>query len=657
MSTLRILHSKSAGHIPALLLPVTALLAILFFPGPKALAADKADTWIEVRSTHFRVISNGSEKQARRVAGQFERFREVLRNTLVKSRLDPSSPLLILAVKDEKSLKALLPEYWEKKNASHPAGIFLRSVGKDFVALRIDADFENQYQIIYHEYTHSLMALNFRSLPVWVGEGLAEFFGHATMGDKEAGVGRPSVDQLRLLREKNLLPLETLLTAQKDSPYYNETNKTSHFYAQSWALTHLLMIGDKGARQAQMLKYIALTSDGMPDLEAAQQAFGDVKQLEQKLADYIHQAAYFYLPVKMTEVPDEKAFALRNISEAEALAARGDFLMHNRRYTEALPMLQEALQLDPKLALVHESLGFYYYRKNDNAQAASHFGQAAELDPANFLAHYYFATLSSARINRENADMLEAHLRKSLELNPLFAPAYSALADVYSARGSKFEEALQLATKAIQLQPGELAFHIALANVLLRMERVDEAVYVTQRAARIAFNKEDRNMLSSFQAEIDSYKEYLAQKKRFEAEAAATAKQRKEEAARRDAEMKAESATKQREPSTTQKTGGSGNAPIGKPTAKSQAAYVVGKIKNVVCGNPAQIDLEVEIGGKTIRFHGNNYYKIEFFSLNWKPPDDFQPCEHIAGLNAKVTYNAVEGMLYAGEIISVEIRK
>ena len=40
-------------------------------------ARDKAETWIEVTSPHFVVATNSNERQARRIASQFERMRSV----------------------------------------------------------------------------------------------------------------------------------------------------------------------------------------------------------------------------------------------------------------------------------------------------------------------------------------------------------------------------------------------------------------------------------------------------------------------------------------------------------------------------------------------------------------------------------------------------
>ena len=38
------------------------------------------------------------------------------------------------------------------------------------------------------------------------------------------------------------IPLETILSVDHNSPYYNEKSKAGGFYNESWALTHMLML-------------------------------------------------------------------------------------------------------------------------------------------------------------------------------------------------------------------------------------------------------------------------------------------------------------------------------------------------------------------------------------------------------------------------------
>src|SRR5271165_1457704 len=85
---------------------------------PLATPADDAkDVWLEVRSPHFVVASNAGEKQARQVAQQFEEIRGVFQTAFPKLRLDPGKPIIILAAKNENSMKALIPGFYEQKGS------------------------------------------------------------------------------------------------------------------------------------------------------------------------------------------------------------------------------------------------------------------------------------------------------------------------------------------------------------------------------------------------------------------------------------------------------------------------------------------------------------------------------------------------------------
>src|ERR1700722_3138978 len=79
--------------------------------------------WVEVRSPNFVVVSDAGESQARKTAAQFEQIRTVFREHLTVAANRPSPKITIFAVKDEESLRTLLPEYWAPGH-SHPAGIF-----------------------------------------------------------------------------------------------------------------------------------------------------------------------------------------------------------------------------------------------------------------------------------------------------------------------------------------------------------------------------------------------------------------------------------------------------------------------------------------------------------------------------------------------------
>jgi hypothetical protein len=121
-------------------------LAILFStPLPGA----KHETWFGARSPNFIVVCNAGEKQTRRTAIRFEQIRAVFRRELELASKHESPVITILAVKDEDSVKALLPEYWAKGHA-HPAGMFLSNMNQYFAVVQLDAPGSNPYNTIYH---------------------------------------------------------------------------------------------------------------------------------------------------------------------------------------------------------------------------------------------------------------------------------------------------------------------------------------------------------------------------------------------------------------------------------------------------------------------------------------------------------------------------
>jgi tetratricopeptide (TPR) repeat protein len=397
-----------------------------------AAAAEKPGTWIEVRSPHFIVVTNAGEKQGRHVAAQFEQIRSVFSTVYPKSRMDDGKPFTIFGAKDEKSFRTLLPEYWEKKGHFHPAGVFFTTMDKHYVVLRLDEQGSDAYSTVYHEYFHMVESLNFQSLPLWLNEGMADFFANTQFEGKQVNVGKPSGDYLEMFQRRTLLPLAELFAIDQTSPYYNEENKVSIFYAESWALVHYLMVGDRGAHRQPLADFLQFLGEGAPTQQAAERAFGDLNKLEKALYRYIGLRAFYSMGVKAPSEIDEKEFAARALSPAEAVARQGDFLAHSNRPAEARAALEEALALDPHLALAQEGMGLLAYMQGDREGAEKWYGEAAQQNSQNFMAQFFDGMLKLQH-SREPEVLAQAaaSLQRSIALNPNFAPAYETLASLY----------------------------------------------------------------------------------------------------------------------------------------------------------------------------------------------------------------------------------
>jgi hypothetical protein len=153
-----------------------------------ASARDKPENWTQVRSPHFTVVTNSNEKQGRRIADQFERMRSVFHVAFPKLEIDPGSPIVVLAIKDEKDFKALEPEAYLAKGSLKLGGLFLRAPDKNYVLLRLDAEGEHPYAVVYHEYTHLILS-KVDWIPLWLNEGLAQFYQTTEIRDKEVSLG------------------------------------------------------------------------------------------------------------------------------------------------------------------------------------------------------------------------------------------------------------------------------------------------------------------------------------------------------------------------------------------------------------------------------------------------------------------------------------
>ena len=418
----------------ALLLPLLAAAL--------ASAHDKPENWLEVRSQHFTVMTNAGEKAGRRTADQFERTRSVFHVEFPHLSIDTSSPIVVLAVKDEKDFRALEPQVYLAKGQLKLGGLFLRTPDKNYVLMRVFAEGEHPYAVVYHEYTHLLLSKAAEWLPLWLNEGLAEFYENTDIHEKDVALGQPSRENLQLLRQNRLLPLGTLFTVDTSSPYYHEENKGSIFYAESWALTHYLEIKDYKEKTHRVTDYTELLMQKVDPVTAATRAFGDLKQLQSNLEGYVRQESFIYIRMSTATDVDDTAFKVQSLTEAQADAVRADFLAYNERVADARLILDRVLQEDPQNISAHETRGFLEFRAGHLDEARKWYEQAVKLDSQSYIAYYYFAAISmNAGANPGDDAQVESSLRAAIKLNPSFAPPFERLAAFEGMRRQNLDEA------------------------------------------------------------------------------------------------------------------------------------------------------------------------------------------------------------------------
>lgn len=609
------------------------------------------DAWIEVQSPHFKVISNAGENEARKIADQFEQFREVFHNSFPKFRVDLGKPLVIFAVKNEDALKLLLPAYWEVKGRMHPAGIFAPGEARHYVAVRTNIEADNPYEVVYHEYTHAIMNLNFQGLPIWLGEGLAEYFGNSTIHEKEVEIGKIPLSHLNVLQTNRLIPIDALMQAGADSPYYNEQNRASVFYAESWAIVHYLLM-DPDARKRQLLStFLAAWDASGNQLEAATQTFGDLKKFSSAMEGYARQRTFYVGHVPATIRGNQKSYSSRSLSPGEVSAEEALFYLQTQRGKEARASTSEALQADPNIALAHEARGLIAYRDGDYATAKLEFARSLELSPTSYVAYFFQAQarLRGGRAEFEDLSEITGLLEKALALNPQFAPAYATLANFYAVNSESGDKALAMAKKAIELEPGNLSYSTSYGYVLLNTGKVAAAKTYAARIQSAARTPQEQNLAAEF-AHAVAAREQFPRKNDFQAQLPAADASKGEG---RSIELKKENSDL---PAASSKIA----APAESPAANAPRRAVLdpeyrleGKVIAAECKSGGEVKVSLSINSVLMKFHAAELKAVEVTPASKFLSADKPPCAAWKGQRAKVTFHSLPAGEFDGELSAI----
>jgi len=277
------------------------------------------DAWVEVRSAHFRVVSDAGADEVLRVATELEKIRSVYQE-VVGPEVEPGDPILVFASAEAEGFEALLPAKWREEGGRRWAGLFLEAPSGYALLLRLDLRGDLRFRTVYHEYFHYLTRRTIGRLPPWLNEGLADYWATIDIRDEEILVGRPDYDYLALLKRKASLPLETLFAAGSDSPHYRREETMTLFYAQSWALTHFLQSDE--SRRRELTAYVSRLGGGADPLHAARETFGDLGKLGEDLRRYVRSRRFRGARLA-TPLLEDPALHVRSLSEPEVRAARG----------------------------------------------------------------------------------------------------------------------------------------------------------------------------------------------------------------------------------------------------------------------------------------------------------------------------------------------
>jgi TPR repeat protein len=488
--------------------------------GAAGLAAG-AEVWIEVKTANFTVVSNAGEGTAQRTAREFEQVRAAYGKVWSWSHLAQGRPTVILALKNEGTMRRWAPGYFEVKGGIDVVSGWTSAADRVYLLLRTDdrpanVEVAPNYNL-YRAYLNILLSGSFeRRLPLWLSNGLAEVLGNTSVRDTEILVGRPVPWEFQHFNQGGRLPLRTILDARAESALVNKQDERTLFDAQTYVLVHYLLYGDRGAHAPALNRFLQLWLAGRSHDQALAEAFGDLTALEAELPSYATRRILSYARFQAEATTSGGQPAVRALSPAEVAGLQAAVHVAMNRPVEAQAAIREARTADPRSPLSYDAEGLLADRDRDKPRATQAYAQAVELGSTSAYSHYRAAQLS----RKPQADAaalagLRQRLERAIELNGSYANAYSLLAEVLLQQGDG-QAALAPAQRAVALEPGEAYHRVALARVLHQLGQVDEARRSAELGLQLADDDTERSNAERFLLFLSEEGRYAQERTRQE---------------------------------------------------------------------------------------------------------------------------------------------
>lgn len=431
------------------------------------------DEWIKITSANFELYTAANEKRGRKVIEHFEAIRQFFLDVTGSTQLS-TLPVRIIGFRSQKQYAPYSPNEFA-------AAFYTQSRNRDYIVMsNVSSD---HYDMAVHEYIHLIQRNTGRKYPPWMNEGLAQLYETLTPVDKRVRVGDIQPGKYQLLRTKNWLDLQTVFDVDHDSEHYNEKKRAGIFYAESWALTHMLNLSPAYREINSYAKLVAAVVSGEPTSAAFQRLYGkSVGDVYQDLRTYIREGRLFaaLYDIQLEKTSEEMEMQLAGDLESELVLADLLSVMRNKE-EEAEARYLEVSKQHPDSAEVFEGLGYLALRGRDEDKAREYLGKAVKLDSG------------SAKVYRDYAYFLQQ-------------------------AGEPATKRIQLLEKALLLQPDDRDTHTRVAFLYLREKSYTQAL----RHLALVGNVEEEKAFRLFDAmgfayyELDRFEDARKALKRAE---------------------------------------------------------------------------------------------------------------------------------------------
>ena len=459
--------------------------------------------WIEARSRNFIVSSAISEKDTIKAVRDLEDFRRAVAAFSNVSRVDDRIPTQVFL------LPRSAPEIGLSKDIE---GYFLPRVRANYAVTR-GYPGRPIAKVVQHSYARVVIRNHSGQLyPRWYDTGFAELVSTASFKAGRGKFGAADAYHAAWLGSPGWLPFEQVIDDRWSRARLSDKDE-GRFRAQSWALTHYLMLGPDGDKfLARSTRYLDLLEAGTPPVAAFETAMEQtVADLSRQIRAYLPRAKALrftvnepypasdiqVVPLAVPEISatlgrlvqrrfgQDSEVATRyyavalagNPEQPLALTGIADQLLMEKRYAEAGPLYERGIAAEPDNPAHYVDMGEYFV-----------FQAAATEDPEERR-----QLLSLARRQYVKAHNLDNE-------NPEVLAKYGF---TFQLPGEPLEKGLDTLELAHQLLPSDFTLKLVLARTYLALDRPADARPLVSAVAAWSHGEQSVD-LKELLAEIDA---------------------------------------------------------------------------------------------------------------------------------------------------------
>jgi len=630
--------------------------------GLTALTAQAAEPrWQRLDSSHFSLLTNADEASGHEVLVRFEQMRDVFAQLLMRSRVNLSKPIDIIALKTDDAFSQVCPTRPDEGIAR--GGFSLP--GDDRVYFVLNLSKGDSWRSISYDFASYLLHYNYPPTQKWFDTGFAEYFASLYLSDTKAQIGgdpmalpakpgsEPAASFMDLLSHAQWLTIPEFFGSQAGNAETPGSRRTL-FHAQAWIVMNYLIANNKLPETGAYLGLVA--NEKLSVEEAVQKAFGESSaQLGQAVKDYFQSLqkqptaksdASSPPPGTQSLVPEAADVVGTSLHETLAFyaqAALAEMSLRMPEHREPARRELETLAADSRTetAIAHRALGWDHMVRKEADPAREEIFKALELDPKDPWAHYYQAVMkfdefqATPQNAKGLANMME-DLHIVLDRFPEFAEAYYMLGWA-QLEGGGVHAATDSLRAALQLNSRTSSYSLQMARIYLAGKNWDAATALLNRLAA----GPDAQVADGARALLRDLP--LLQKYGMAAAQTSSASAAAPSASPATASTHAPASPKAAE---AEATDNSDETPAEPQIDKRPIQYLKAKLVAVDCSHPPAAVLTLSAGAKTLRLLTPDYKELTLvgedqFSCDWK--------------NRGVTVNYKAGGKADGDLISVEM--